>query len=213
MGTKKYYILVIFFTIVSFGSINAQTKMTDLVDVQSLDSTIIIDIKYATADNFLGDTLYTAHICLLRFSVAEKIVMVQKRLRSLGYGLKIWDGYRPLSVQKRMWEKLPDPGYVANPKYGSNHNRGAAVDVTLVDSDGNELEMPTKFDDFTKRASSHYPHASKRALKHRKLLQSVMKEYGFSTINSEWWHFNYKNVKSYPVLDIPLKEFVNEARK
>lgn len=192
----------------STGPIIAQENRLDMVDITTLDSTIFIDMKYATADNFLGDTLYSANICLLRRDVANRLVAVHRKLRSIGYGLKIWDAYRPLAVQKRMWVKQPYKGFVANPKYGSNHNRGAAVDVTLVDSLGNEVEMPTKFDEFSARAGSNYPSVSPQALKHRKILQDAMRYYGFTTIKSEWWHFNDRDVKSYPVMDVPLREFV-----
>ncbi len=179
----------------------------DLVDISKLDSTIIVELKYATADNFLGDTLYSANICLLRREVAQRLVLVQRDLQQQNLGLKIWDGYRPLSVQKRMWEKLPDANYVANPKTGSNHNRGAAVDVTLVDAQGNELEMPTAFDDFSDRAAADYPQVSEAARKNRELLQTAMKKHGFETIRSEWWHFNDRNIKKYDVLDFPLDYF------
>ena len=189
-----------------FGSILSQTP-TDMVDITKLDSTIIIDLRYATADNFLGDTLYSANICLLRKAVAERLVKVHHYLREKGLGLKIWDGYRPLSVQKKMWEKLPDSKFVANPKYGSNHNRGAAVDVTLVDLKGNELEMPTGFDDFTKNAHIECTNISEDAKKNRRVLQQAMIKYGFKTINSEWWHFNDKDIKKYSVMDIPLNYF------
>jgi len=189
-----------------FSSLQSQTPV-DMVDISKLDSTIIIDLKYATADNFLNDTLYSANICLLRKPVAERLVQVHKTLRKRGLGLKVWDGYRPLSVQKKMWKKLPDPKFVANPERGSNHNRGAAVDVTLVDLQGNELEMPTYFDDFSEKASIHYTKISDEAKKNREILQDAMKRFGFMPINSEWWHFNDKDIKKYSVMDIPLNYF------
>ncbi|MDZ7262979.1 MAG: D-alanyl-D-alanine dipeptidase [candidate division KSB1 bacterium] len=179
----------------------------DLVDVHKLDSTIVIDLRYATADNFLHDTLYSANICLLRASVAAQLVKVQQLLRKKGYGLKVWDAYRPLSVQKKMWQKLPDPRYVADPARGSMHNRGVAVDVTLVDLVGNELEMPTAFDDFSPRAGSDYPHVTERAKRNRQVLQEAMTACGFRTITSEWWHFYYPNSGNYSVLDVPLDVF------
>jgi len=187
-------------------------ETTDLVNLASLDSTIIIDLKYATADNFFGDTLYTANICLLRRAVADRLIEVQRDLREQGYGLKVWDGYRPLSVQQKMWEKVPNDNYVADPKTGSNHNRAAAVDVTLVDLAGNELEMPTRFDDFSEKAGSAYPHVSELALKHRTILQEAMCRHGFETITSEWWHFNDKDRRVYSVLDIPLDRFLNDRK-
>lgn len=198
----KIFVLLILPTIIF-----AQEK-PNLVNILDLDSTIVIELKYATEDNFLGDTLYSANICLLRKPVADRLVKVHQLLRKKGYGLKIWDGYRPLSVQRKMWEKLPDPKFVANPKRGSNHNRAAAVDVTLVDLDGNELEMPTYFDDFSPKARSNYANVSQAAKTNRKILQDAMRSQGFQTISSEWWHFNDKDCKKYSVLDVPLDKYI-----
>jgi len=201
---------LVFFITFGWLSVAAANDDPDLVDMSQLDSTIVIDLRYATADNFLGDTLYSANICLLRRSVAERLVKVHRDLQKMGLGLKIWDAYRPLSVQKKMWEKLPDSRYVANPDKGSNHNRGAAVDVTLVDKSGNELEMPTVFDDFSEKAGSHYPDVSEAANKNRSILHEAMKRHGFQPINSEWWHFNDKDIYQYDVLDFPLDYFLNK---
>lgn len=186
---------------------------SELVNISDLDSTIVVDLKYATADNFMKDTLYSANICLLRKEVALQLVEVQKELRQMGLGLKIWDGYRPLSVQKKMWKKVPDSRYVANPAKGSNHNRGAAVDLTLVDRNGKELEMPTGFDDFTEKAASNYPNVSVAAKKNRELLKKIMMRHGFKPIKSEWWHFNYKDIEKYPVLDLPLDVLKKKSMK
>lgn len=201
---QRFLLLALVCLSPQFGS--AQ-QAEDLVDVQKLDSTIVIDLRYATADNFLHDTLYSANICLLRAAVAAQLVKVQQSLRKKGFGLKVWDAYRPLSVQKKMWHKLPDPRYVADPAKGSMHNRGVAVDVTLVDLAGKELEMPTGFDDFSPRAGSDYPHVSELAKRHRQMLQEAMTAFGFRTITSEWWHFYYFNSRDYSVLDIPLESF------
>lgn len=205
IGKLKKVSGISFLALVWFSVSFAQE--VDLVDVSKLDSTIIIDLKYATADNFMGDTLYSANICLLRKDVAKRLIEVQKELRKMGLGLKIWDGYRPYSVQKKMWEKVHDARYVADPAKGSNHNRGAAVDVTLVDKNGNELEMPTGFDDFSKKAGSNYPNVSPEAKKNRELLKKVMMKHGFRPITSEWWHFNDKDIKKYSILDVPLDVF------
>ena len=207
---KKKYIIIFSLVLFLYQSLLAQSGL-DLVDITTLDSTIVVEIKYATADNFMGDTLYSANICLLRCAVAERLIKVHQSLRKQGLKLKVLDGYRPLSVQRKMWERLPDPGFVANPKYGSNHNRGAAVDVTLVDSLGNELKMPTGFDDFTKKAASNYPYLPEEVLKNRTILQEAMKAQGFKTIRSEWWHFNDRDVKKYPVIDIPLEKFKTKS--
>ena len=202
-------IIILFFLL---GSLYSQTS-GDMVNIAGLDSTIVIDLRYATDDNFLGDTLYSANICLLRRDVAERLVKVHQYLRQKKLGLKIWDGYRPLSVQKKMWAKLPDPKFVADPKRGSNHNRGAAVDVTLVDLNGNELEMPTGFDDFSERARINYDKVSRNAKKNRAILQQAMKRYGFKTINSEWWHFNDKDMKKYLVIDVPLEIYDKQIKR
>ena len=210
--SSRFWFSIVVILIFLPGSLLAQ-KSIDLVDITELDSTIVVELKYATADNFLEDTLYSANICLLRKAVAERLVKVHQSLRKKGFGLKIWDGYRPLSVQKKMWEKLPDPRYVAKPSRGSNHNRGAAVDVTLIDLEGNELEMPTYFDDFSRKAGSSYPDVSELAKKHRTILQQAMRAQGFLTITSEWWHFNDKNCKRYSILDVPLEKFVQREHR
>lgn len=202
---RKYLLLLLLMLLPI--ALSAQ-RADDLVDIRELDSTIVVDLKYATADNFLHDTLYSANICLLRRAVAERLVKVHKMLQAEGLGLKIWDGYRPLSVQKKMWQKLPDPRFVADPARGSNHNRGAAVDVTLVDRYGNELEMPTKFDDFSPAAASDYPYGSATARKNRERLKQAMRSQGFRPTSSEWWHFNAHDCKKYSILDIPLERFI-----
>jgi len=184
-----------------------------LVDVATVDSTIVIDLPYATTNNFTGQKLYEVHRCFLRKSVAERLARVQKRLRQQGLGLKIWDGYRPRSVQWRMWELVPDPRYVADPRKGSRHNRGAAVDVTLVDSLGQELEMPTTFDDFSERAHRDYPDVSEKARLHKQILEEAMTSEGFIPLPTEWWHFDDPNWQKYPILDIPIEELVKKQKR
>ena len=120
--------------------------------------------------------------------------------------IKIFDGYRPLSVQKMMWEILPDDRYVADPKDGSRHNRGAAVDVSLVDSNGVELPMPTDFDDFTVKAAHDYMDLPAEIIKNRELLKIHMEKYGFISLNSEWWHYDLKDFVKYPVVDYSFEE-------
>jgi len=196
----------IFILLIGFSALFAQVD-EPLVDVIRLDSTIVIDLKYASSDNFVGVQLYPVARCLLRQSVAERLVRVQRRLREQGLGLKVWDAYRPLFVQKKMWEILPDPRYVAPPTKGSRHNRGAAVDVTLVDSLGNELEMPTEFDDFSKRAAPTFQDVSPAARQNRQILIDAMTAEGFTGISSEWWHFDAPKFWQYPILDVELEDF------
>jgi len=177
----------------------------DLVDVQKVVPGIVLDIRYATTNNFTGQKLYPFAGCYLRRAAAEKLAAAQSELKPLGYGLKIYDGYRPLSVQRKMWEVFPQPGYVADPKKGSRHNRGAAVDVTLIRlSDGTELPMPTPYDDFTERAHRNYSDLPAEVIQNRQLLECVLTKYGFVGLPTEWWHFDDRDWRNYPLLDIPV---------
>jgi D-alanyl-D-alanine dipeptidase len=178
----------------------------DLVDLSTIDPSILVDLKYATEDNFVNQQLYESSRCVLRRCAAERLSRVQTRLREQGLGLKVWDAYRPLSVQWKMWQIVPDPKYVADPHKGSRHNRGAAVDVTLVDLQGNELEMPTGFDDFSDAARSDYSECSAVAIHNRTILQEAMKAEGFQLLSSEWWHFDDPNWEQFDILDIPLED-------
>jgi D-alanyl-D-alanine dipeptidase len=183
----------------------------DLVEIQSVNPRIRIDLRYATDNNFMGRAMYRVNKCFLRREVAERLSKVQVDLEALGFGLKVWDGYRPLSVQKEFWKLLPDERYVASPVKGSRHNRGAAVDITLVDRDGKELEMPTEFDNFTEDAGAYAP-CSERAAENRKLLQRVMKARGFEIFPTEWWHFDATGWDKYEVLDLSFEEIEASAK-
>jgi zinc D-Ala-D-Ala dipeptidase len=175
-----------------------------LIDIRSVNNKIALDIRYATTNNFLKKKLYPVARCVLRGAAVKLLSQVQDDLAKNGLGLKAYDCYRPLSVQKQMWEILPDSNYVANPAKGSRHNRGAAVDVTLVDRNGKELEMPSGFDDFTERAHRDYTDASPQALKNRQRLEDAMTKYGFIPLATEWWHFDTPGWEKFSVLDIPF---------
>jgi zinc D-Ala-D-Ala dipeptidase len=175
-----------------------------LVDLTKAVPGIHTEIRYATSDNFMKETLYPEARCLLRKETAEKLARVQKRVAEKGLSLKVFDAYRPLAVQKKMWEKFPLEGYVANPAKGSNHNRGAAVDLTLVDASGGELEMPTPFDEFSEKAHRDYAGGSEASRTNRKILEDAMHAEGFRGITTEWWHFDDVDAKKYPVLDLPF---------
>jgi D-alanyl-D-alanine dipeptidase len=178
----------------------------DFVDIKTICPSVIVDVKYATPDNFMKQTLYDSDRCYLRRGTARKLAAVQDYLQRYGLGLKIMDGYRPLSIQKKMWKALPDPSYVADPKAGSMHNRGAAVDVTLVDKNGNELPMGTGYDDFTERAHIDYKHLPAEILKRRGNLIYAMVRGGFVAFRTEWWHYADKEWEKYPVEDIGLTQ-------
>lgn len=182
----------------------SQVRREPLVDVAAVDSRILVDIKYATPDNFMGRVLYPVNRCLLRESVARRLSRVQDDLAERGLGLKIYDGYRPLSVQKLMWEVMPDPRYVADPAKGSRHNRGAAVDVTLVDARGCELPMPSAYDEFSERAHRDFAGEGVEARHNRDTLIAAMERRGFTVLGSEWWHFDAPGWAQYAVMDVPL---------
>lgn len=176
----------------------------ELVELAAAAPDIVLDIKYATAGNFTGKAVYPIARCFLVKEAAQALVQVQADLRKLGYGLKVYDGYRPLSVQRIFWSILPDERFVADPAKGSRHNRGYAVDLTLVDAAGREVLMPTPFDDFTERAGRDFMDLPREALAHRALLELAMTNRGFIPYASEWWHFDFHGYEDKPVLDIPL---------
>ncbi len=176
-----------------------------LVEVRKLDPTILVDVRYATENNFMKEKMYPVGRVFLRPEAAARLVRVQKALRARGYGLKIFDGYRPLSIQKKMYAKFPNDDYVMNPAKGSNHNRGAAVDVALVDANGRELEMPSGYDEFSERAHVAYAGGAPEQTEHRRILQEAMKAEGFLPIRTEWWHFDDPDKASYSLLDIPIE--------
>ncbi len=175
-----------------------------LVDIRTVNRNIRLDIRYATTNNFLKRKLYPISKCALRSSVAQKLALVQTDLEKIGLGLKVYDCYRPFSVTKQMWAVLPDPRYVANPARGSRHNRGAAIDLTLVDRTGKELEMPTPYDDFTEKAHGDYQGGSAQSRKNRQVLKDAMKKQGFIGITTEWWHFDSEDWQKFAILDISL---------
>lgn len=176
---------------------------SDLVDVATVAPAVRIDLRYATKDNFLHEAVYPCGRCLLHRQAAEALALAQATLAARGLGLKVWDCYRPPSVQRKMWALLPDARYVADPKRGSIHNRGGAVDLTLVDAAGNELPMPTAFDDFSLAAAAAAP-ASPDATRNRATLREAMEGAGFNAIRTEWWHFDAAGSRAWPVLDAPL---------
>ena len=180
----------------------AEIKVADLVDVQKRIPGVVLDIRYATTNNFTGKQIYPSARCYLRKQTADKLAMVQQELKSQGLGLKLFDGYRPLSAQRKLWEIVPDSRYIADPAKGSKHNRGAAVDLTLVDKNGKELAMPTPYDDFTEKAHWNYQNLPQEAIRNRTLLRQIMEKHGFKGISTEWWHFDDRNWEQYEILDL-----------
>jgi zinc D-Ala-D-Ala dipeptidase len=179
------------------------TPKNDLVDLEKIAPHIIKDIRYATSNNFINRKLYPVARCLLHAKVAEQLKQVQIELEKDNLGLKVFDCYRPLSIQKQMWKMLPDNKYVANPAQGSRHNRASAVDLTLVNfSTRKDKEMPSKYDEFSIRSHMDYKAASTEAKKNRNHLRMVMQKHGFKSIPTEWWHYDSSEWQQYPLLDI-----------
>ena len=158
-------------------------------------------LPYATEDNFTGQIIYDFTDVYLRYGTVKKLQKVSDDLSLLGLTVKIWDGFRPVSAQFRLWEAVPNPTYVANPNVGfSSHSRGNTVDLTLIDLQGNELEMPTGFDDFSAKADRDYSDCSEAERANAEILEALMEKHGFRGYAGEWWHFS--DTQDYPVEDV-----------
>ncbi|MDC8004362.1 M15 family metallopeptidase [Aureisphaera galaxeae] len=176
-----------------------------LVDMASLSDEFAYEIRYATPDNFIGETLYDCAKCLLRPEVAKALNEANMYFCELGYKIKLYDCYRPLDVQKKMWAKVPRPTYVANPYgKGSIHNKGAAVDITLVTLEGCYVEMGSDYDYFGREAHIDNYNFSEEILANRKMLIEGMRKHGFQTVRTEWWHYSFRKNRSYPTQNDPL---------
>lgn len=181
----------------------------DLVDVQALDTTLRLDVRYAGTDNFLGEPVYASSRAYLQRPAAEALVRVHRALAAAGYGLLIHDAYRPWHVTWVFWEATADSlrRFVADPAQGSRHNRGAAVDLTLFEmATGRPVTMPSGYDEFSPRAHPDYPGGTSRQREHRDLLQHAMEAEGFAVYEYEWWHFDFTGWEQYPILNVPLEE-------
>ncbi len=213
---KSIVLLILVLLPVVFGSpgyysasaADIAVKKTDLVPVTDYSKDFAIEMKYATCDNFVNKAMYPSPTCVLTKGTLDKLIKANELVGKQGYSIKIWDAYRPLSVQKIMWDATPDKNYVANPyRSGSKHNRGAAVDITLVDKNGKELQMPTGFDNFTSRASPNSKSMTTQQRKNMTMLAKAMTASGFKQLSTEWWHFDDTDYASYKIQDVPLSKF------
>ncbi|HEY0972097.1 MAG TPA: M15 family metallopeptidase [Gemmatimonadales bacterium] len=186
-------------------------RAPDLVDVTTLDPTIRLDVRYATTNNFMGARFYDTPRAFLQRPAAEALARAAARLRALGFGLLVHDAYRPWYVTRMFWDATPDHqrDFVADPANGSRHNRGAAVDLTLYDlATGRPVEMPSGYDEFSPRAAASWPGGTSRARYHRDLLRRAMEAEGFDVYRPEWWHFDHRTWREYPVLNVRFEEIV-----
>lgn len=182
----------------SADTISAQHDST-FVNLRDYSNDFVYDMKYATEDNFLKSAVYECASCYLRLATVKALVEASNLAMKKGYRIKIYDCYRPLDVQRKMWLIYPNATYVANPETGSIHNRGGAVDITLVDSAGSELDMGTEFDYFGEKAGHAYKNLPRRIKANRKLLRGIMENSMFKALESEWWHYNLQQSTKFPV--------------
>jgi D-alanyl-D-alanine dipeptidase len=194
----------------------AQDSAKKMVELRSVSPGIIYDLRYAGTNNFMKKRMYPANTrhTFLRAPAAWALARVQQELSIQGYSLKIFDAYRPYSVTVAFWEPIKDERYVANPAKGSGHNRGLAVDLTIVEtSTGKELDMGTGFDNFTDTAHHAFTkNLSPEVQKARALLKETMEKYGFTAFDTEWWHYYWPNDRGYEVLDLPFKKLAQVGK-
>ena len=203
--TGKYGLATIS-TMEAYQQLVAKDSLQEIVALDKFIPGIRLDIRYATSNNLMHRPMYRIAAAFLRLPAAEALRAIQAALRPMGYGLKIYDGYRPYRVTVAFYEAYHDTAFVASPYTGSRHNRGCAVDLTLIDlRTGAELFMPTPYDAFTKQAAALYPGAPEKARKNRQILQDVMLKHGFVIYPDEWWHFDFAGYQRYPVMDIPFE--------
>jgi zinc D-Ala-D-Ala dipeptidase len=179
----------------------------ELIDLEKFVPGIVLDIRYATTNNFTNEKIYNLAKAYARRPVAESLKKIQEELKPQGLGIKIFDGYRPYKATVKFYEVYRDTTYVASPYRGSRHNRGCALDLTIIDlKTGQELKMPTEYDSFKKEAWPSTPVADPTIKKNRDLLITTMEKHGFRVNGSEWWHFDFRGWKNFEVMDIDFEE-------
>jgi D-alanyl-D-alanine dipeptidase len=201
--------LKIISTVTAYKALVKTDSDQQMVNLRQLMPNIVLDLRYGTINNFVGRIMYTElpSYTFMRLPAAKALAQVQKELNKLGYGLKIFDAYRPYAIQKKFWELVHDERYVANPAKGSGHNRGIAADLTIIDlKTKEELKMPTGFDNFTDSAHHDFINLPDDILKNRKLLKEIMEKYGFKEFATEWWHYSLPDPEKYEVLDLSFGE-------
>lgn len=178
----------------------------ELLDIKKAIPTIVLDIRYATKNNFMQQIMYKQAKAFARKPVVAQLKKIQAGLKSKGFGLKIYDAYRPYAITLAFYQKASDKNFVANPAKGSRHNRGCAVDLTLIDlKTGKELPMPTLFDSFEPAAAPNFTDLSAEIIKNRSFLIDTMQANGFKVIDNEWWHFDFNGWQNYDLMDIPFE--------
>jgi D-alanyl-D-alanine dipeptidase len=176
-----------------------------LVEIKKYIPGIVLDIRYATTHNFTRHRMYPQARAFARLPVVLALKDVEADLKTRGLGLKIYDAYRPYTITAKFYEITPDTNFVADPRKGSKHNRGCAIDLSLIDlKTRKELDMPTGFDSFSRKAASNFSDLPQQEIVNRELLKSIMQAHGFKVIATEWWHYDFNGWEKYPLLDIPF---------
>lgn len=179
----------------------------ELVEIKKAVPSIVLDIRYATANNFMKQVMYKQARAFARKPVVAQLKKIQAILNKKGYGLKIFDGYRPYAITVAFYQKASDKNFVANPNKGSKHNRGCAVDLTIIDlKTGKDIPMPTPYDSFAPEAAPHYQKLPANVIKNRDFLIATMQANGFKVIYNEWWHFDFNGWQEYDLMDIPFEK-------
>lgn len=181
----------------------------DLVEIVSIDPSVRLDIRYATKNNFFGRPVYSEARAFLQRPAAEALARANRRLHRQGYGLTVFDGYRPWTVTKLFWDEASSErrGFVADPKKGSRHNRGCAVDLTLHDlATGLEVKMPSEYDEASERSYASYVDGPAEALRLRDMLRAAMEAEEFSVLQNEWWHYDFNGWKEYRLGQVPFSQ-------
>jgi len=177
-----------------------------LVEIKKYIPEIILDLRYATTNNFMHRRMYTRAKAYARLPVVKALQQVEAELKMQGLGIKIYDAYRPYSITVNFYEMAPDTNFVADPRKGSKHNRGCAIDLSLINiKTGKELDMPTGFDSFSRKAGANYMDLPPQQIANRELLKTIMAKYGFRVISTEWWHYDFTGWEKYELLDIPVQ--------
>lgn len=198
---------------INYESSIHQDQENELIDLKNNIKGIEIELVYCQANNFTGKVLYPINArAYLRKPVAKALSKVQQQLMRQGQSLKVWDAYRPHSVTKQMWEKVPDERYTANPEKGSGHNRGIAVDLTIIDlKTGEPLDMGTPFDHFSEEAHHSYSNLPEKVLENRNRLRLIMENAGFKALETEWWHYSWEQLY-FDILDLNF-DVLNASKK
>jgi len=194
----------------SYAQYQASVKANpnnELIEIKKAIPSIRLDIRYATNNNFMRQIMYKQARAFARKPVVESLKKIQTALNKRGYGLKIFDGYRPYAITVEFYKKASDKNFVANPAKGSKHNRGCAVDLTLINlKTGKELLMPTPYDSFSAAAAAKYENVSPEAKKNRDFLIAIMAKYHMNVLENEWWHYDFTDWKNYDLMDIPFEK-------